>query len=47
MEGDEDCRKGERRTAQVAFDGEDRRRADRRSGSDRRSQARPVAGPAD
>ncbi len=45
MEGDEDRRKSERRNAQVPFEGEDRRRADRRSGTDRRAQERKATGP--
>gem|GEM_PF-1338234 len=45
MEGDDVRRKGDRRKAQVPFEGEDRRRADRRSGGDRRAQERKATGP--
>ncbi len=45
MEDDDKRRKGDRRKAQVPFEGEDRRRADRRSGGDRRAQERKATGP--
>ncbi|MFN3990826.1 MAG: hypothetical protein ACK4IS_11260 [Erythrobacter sp.] len=39
-EPDNGRRKGERRVAQQPFDGEDRRKGERRSGRDRRSKPR-------
>ena len=45
MESDDGRRKGERRKAQVPFEGADRRRADRRSGADRRAQERKATDP--
>lgn len=45
MESDDGRRKDDRRKAQVPLVGEDRRRADRRSGSDRRAEERKATGP--
>ncbi len=45
MEIDADRRKSDRRKAQLPFDGEDRRRGERRSGNDRRSQVRKPTEP--